>query len=293
MYETGDVSVPIRAFFGELRTAEKNKNDTPITLLNKKINLDQLLSIHNAMNTPVSYTQGPPGTGKTNTIINTIITAFFNNKTVLFSSFNNHPIDTVFQTLSSLTYTKASGITDSIPFPILRLGNTEKIKEALRYIQTLYKKCKDITVYDTTLERNKYATIERTKKLSALLKTHQEAVELAERKNTLQAMLEKNVSMEMRLVLEGQQLNAIRERLKTIPPVSDQEALSLLENNEAEFLKYLYYISAGYIKRLSDPDYEELRSILKIGHEDAHVTAFNKYASVDENLYKLQKIFPM
>lgn len=293
MYETGDVSVPIRAFFGELRTAEKNKNDTPITLLNKKINLDQLLSIHNAMNTPVSYTQGPPGTGKTNTIINTIITAFFNNKTVLFSSFNNHPIDTVFQTLSSLTYTKASGITDSIPFPILRLGNTEKIKEALQYIQTLYKKCKDITVYDTTLKRNKYYTIERAKKLSALLKTHQEAVDLAERKNTLQAMLEKNMSMEMQLVLEGHQLNAIREKLKKIPPVSDHDALKLLENDETEFLKYLYYMSAGYIKKLADSEYADLRAILRCTDEEERVTAFNRYISVDENVYKLQKIFPI
>jgi len=293
MYETGNVSVPIRAFFGELHTVEKNENDVPITLLNKKINLDQLLSIYNAMNTPVSYTQGPPGTGKTNTIINTIITAFFNNKTVLFSSYNNHPIDTVFQTLSSLQYKKHSGTVDSIPFPILRLGNTEKVKEALHYIQMLYKKCKNITVYDATLERNKYDTIERTKKLSALLKAHQETTELVERKNTLQAMLEKNVSMEMRLVLEGQQLNAIREKLKGIPAVSDQDARNLLENDETEFLKYLYYLSAGYIKKLSEPDYDDLRFILELDKDDERIAAFNKYTSVDENICKLQKIFPV
>ena len=133
------------------------------------------------MHSPVSYTQGPPGTGKTNTIINTIITAFFNNKTVLFSSYNNHPIDTVFQTLSSLQYKRHSGTIDIIPFPILRLGSNEKVKEALDYIETLYQKCSNITIYSTTLERNKYDTIERTKKLSTLLKNHQETVELAER----------------------------------------------------------------------------------------------------------------
>lgn len=293
MYETDDISVPIRAFFGELHTIEKNENDIPITLLNKKINLDQLLSIHNAMNTPVSYTQGPPGTGKTNTIINTIITAFFNNKTVLFSSYNNHPIDSVFKTLSSLQYKRQSGSVDIIPFPVLRLGSNEKVKEALNYIRMLYQKCKNIAVYGATLERNKYDTIERTKKLSALLKNHQEAVELAERKNTLKAMLEKNVSMEMRLVLEGQQLNAIRERLNEIPKVSDQDALSLLENDENEFLKYLYYMSAGYIKRLAEPDYDDLRLILKLEKDEERITAFNKYTSVDENMYKLQKVFPI
>ena len=293
MYETGKVSIPIRAFFGELHSIEKNENDIPITLLNKKINLDQLLSIHNAMHSPVSYTQGPPGTGKTNTIINTIITAFFNNKTVLFSSYNNHPIDTVFQTLSSLQYKRHSGSIDTIPFPILRLGSNEKVKEALNYIETLYQKCSNITIYSTTLERNKYDTIERTKKLSTLLKNHQETVELAERKDTLEAMLEKNTSMEMRLVLEGQQLNAIRRKLNEIPKVSDQDALNLLENDENEFLKYLYYISARYIQQLSEPEYDDLRLILKLEKEEERITAFNKYTSVDDNICKLQKIFPI
>jgi len=113
----------------------------------------------------------------------------------------------------------------------------EKVKEALDYIETLYQKCSNITIYSTTLERNKYDTIERTKKLSTLLKNHQETVELAERKDTLEAMLEKNTSMEMRLVLEGQQLNAIRKKLNEIPKVSDQDALNLLENDENEFLE--------------------------------------------------------
>ena len=65
----------------------------PIALLNKQINLDQLLAIHNAMKYPLAYIQGPPGTGKTNTIVNTLVTAFFNEQTVLFTSYNNHPID--------------------------------------------------------------------------------------------------------------------------------------------------------------------------------------------------------
>ena len=56
------------------------------------------------MNSPVSYIQGPPGTGKTSTIVNTILTAFFNNKTVLFTSYNNKPIIGVEGKLSKITY---------------------------------------------------------------------------------------------------------------------------------------------------------------------------------------------
>ena len=293
MYTKGFVPVPIHAFFGELHTVEKKENFTPITLLNKKVNLDQLLSIHNAMNNSVSYIQGPPGTGKTNTIVNTIVTAFFNNRTVLFSSYNNHPIDTVFQTLSSIKYKRHSGEEDTVPFPILRLGNTEKTVEALRYIQILYKKCKDIKVYDATLERNKCNKIEQAKKLAVLLKHHQEAMELAERKNVLEAMLEKNVNMEMRLVLEGQQLSAITKRLNEIPKATDRDALDLLENDEEEFIKYLYYVSAGYIKRLGSSDYQDLHLILEIDDDKQRIAAFNKYIVVDENLRKLKKIFPI
>ena len=69
----------------------------PVALLNRKVNLDQLLAINNAMKYPLAYIQGPPGTGKTNTIMNTIITAFFNERTVLLVSSNNHPIDEVYK----------------------------------------------------------------------------------------------------------------------------------------------------------------------------------------------------
>ena len=33
-----------------------------MALLNRKVNMDQLLAIHNAMKYPVAYIQGPPGT---------------------------------------------------------------------------------------------------------------------------------------------------------------------------------------------------------------------------------------
>jgi len=75
MFEEDQVTIPIKAFFGELVKPPIRKKDYPIILLNKKINIDQLLAIHNATKNPLTYVQGPPGTGKTNTIIGTIITA--------------------------------------------------------------------------------------------------------------------------------------------------------------------------------------------------------------------------
>ena len=112
--------------------------------------MDQLLAIHNAMKYPVAYIQGPPGTGKTNTIINTIVTAFFNERTVLFASYNNHPINGVYEKLSAIKYHGRN-----IPFPILRLGNNEKVKEALITMKRLYEEVKNIKVFERTLDRNK------------------------------------------------------------------------------------------------------------------------------------------
>ena len=292
MYTENSVTVPIHAFFGELLAIEPSENPLPIALLNNKVNLDQLLSIYNAMNYPVSYIQGPPGTGKTNTIINTIVTAFFNGKSVLFASYNNHPIDTVFETLSSLKYTRGTGLVETIPFPILRLGNNEKVKEAIHYIKALFEHVKNTTVYGGTLLRNKDVKIERTKKLVELLKRHQEKVDLSERKNTLEALIEKTESMEFRLTLEGQQLSLIKKRLEEIGEITDKDALSLLQDDD-DFMKYLYFTSAGFIKRLSEPEFEDLWNIISMCDEQKQVVSFNKYTAISENLKNLQKVFPI
>lgn len=143
-------TVPIRAFFGDLLNRPVRRKSYPFALLNRQINLDQLLAIHNAMKYPVAYIQGPPGTGKTNTIINTIVTAFFNERTVLFASYNNHPINTVFEKLMDMEYQGKK-----IPFPALRLGNAEKVREAIEHIKELYYQTQAITVFEGTLDRRK------------------------------------------------------------------------------------------------------------------------------------------
>ena len=167
MYAQNAVTVPIQAFFGELRSIKSNDEILPIALVDKNVNLDQLLAIHNAMNYPVAYIQGPPGTGKTTTIINTIITAFFNSKTVLFSSYNNHPIDGVFEKLTSLKYKNYT-----IPFPILRIGSNKLIPETCKYIKRILETIEKLNVFDDVLKQNKQAQIERTKRLTELLQKH-------------------------------------------------------------------------------------------------------------------------
>ena len=96
MYQEGTATIPIKAFFGDLTAKPLRRKNYPMALINSNVNLDQLLAINNGMKYPLTYIQGPPGTGKTNTIINTIVTALFNERTVLFTSYNNHPINGFF-----------------------------------------------------------------------------------------------------------------------------------------------------------------------------------------------------
>lgn len=289
MYEEDNVTVPIKAFFGDLLKQVDRRKDYPIALLNKRINLDQLLSIHNAMKYPLAYIQGPPGTGKTNTIVNTIVTAFFNEQTVLFASYNNHPIDGVCEKLQKISY-KGKGV---IPFPIIRLGNAEKVLEALDYIKSLYERTKEIRIFDSTLERNKDDKIIRTKKLTELLRRHEEKLELLEKEEAIQKLMDTNQHLTFQTELQGVQLAEVRKKLESIGDITDEEALKLVLEDEEEFKKYLYYTSAKYIKRLQEPKNQDLLDIIYCENKEEKVKQFNTYLKKEENLKKFQRIFPI
>lgn len=295
MYEQGEVSVPIRAFFGDLLERPRRTAAYPITLINQRINMDQLLAIHNAMKYPVAYIQGPPGTGKTNTIINTIVTAFFNERTVLFTSYNNHPINGVYEKLSTIKY---KGRT--IPFPILRLGNNEKVKEALVTIKRLYESVQNIQVFEGTLDRDKDDRKKRARRLSELLKRYEELLDLKEREETIDRLVDyekqKGASLQMMSFEEDlatRQRSQISRKIEATGDISEEEAISLLDDRTEDLKKYLYYISAGYIKKIGAPRNSDLKKILEIEDEGKQLDAFTKYLGQKENIIKLQKIFPI
>ncbi|MCI8668660.1 MAG: DUF2726 domain-containing protein [Lachnospiraceae bacterium] len=295
MYNKNEITVPVRAFFGDLLNRPVRTKAYPIVLINKRVNLDQLLAINNAMKYPVSYIQGPPGTGKTNTIINTILTAFFNEKTVLFASYNNHPINGVVEKLLGITYRNSK-----IPFPILRLGNTEKVREALLHMKDIYEQTRNITIYGATLDRNREDRIEKIKKLSNLLKRYEELLDWEERRETLNRLLECEdicqPAMQMlpfQADLSGRQMEQVKKKIREAGTITDEEALALLEDDTEELKKYLYYTSARYIKRLDEPKNLELKNIILMEDEETQLEEFNKYLGKRDNIKKLQRIFPV
>ena len=257
--------------------------------------MDQLLAIHNGMKYPVAYIQGPPGTGKTETIVNTVITAFFNERTVLFSSYNNHPIDEVVKKLEGLTYRGKP-----ILLPVVRLGNQEKLKEALNRMKALHQQASAVKVFAPPLERNKEEQAERAKRLSALLKRYEDVLELREREETIRRLLEyqrgHGGSMQMlnfEADLGGRQLAQVQEKLKNEGEISEADALALLDEDKEELKKYLFYISAKYLQRLDEPKNERLKAILYGEDPDKQAEEFQTYLGEGENLKNFLRIFPL
>lgn len=295
LYQKGEVPIPLKAFFGDLLERPRKTGAYPIALIHPRINMDQLLAIHNAMKYPVAYIQGPPGTGKTNTIINTIVTAFFNERTVLFASYNNHPINGVYEKLSQMQYRGKT-----IPFPILRLGNHDKVKEALVTIGKLYDSVKNVKVFEGTLDRNKDDRKKRARRLSELLKRYEELLDLKERQETMERLVDyerKNGLLAQMLPFEadlsGRQRRQLEKKMAQAGTVSEEEAIALLDDDTEELKKYLYYTSARYIQKINGPRNAGLREILEMEDEEKRVDAFSKYLSKKENIARLQKIFPV
>ena len=149
----------------------------------------------------------------------------------LFASYNNHPINGVYEKLSAIKYHGRN-----IPFPILRLGNNEKVKEALITMKRLYEEVKNIKVFERTLDRNKDDRKKRAKRLSEMLKRYEDLLDLKERKETIDRVLEygekRGVSFEMMSFEEDlrvRQQGQINRKIEEAGEVSEDAAVSLLD----------------------------------------------------------------
>ncbi len=93
--------------------------------------------------------------------------------------------------------------------------------------------------------------------------------------------------------LATRQRSQISKKINETGTVSEKDAISLLDDDIEELKKYLYFTSAGYIKKIGMPRYSDLRDILEIEDSKKQVEAFSKYLGEKDNILKLQKIFPI
>lgn len=284
------VPLPLRAFFGELITRPIRHRELDLVLLGSRIDLDQILAINKALKYPLAYIQGPPGTGKTTTIINTIINAFFHERTVLFASSNNHPIDGVFANLQKIKYRNRS-----IPFPVVRLGGYEVQSAALDYIKTMWEKASDYSIYETSLSRSKEAEKGKAGQLTKLLALYEERLELLERRDCIEKLLETSANLNFTAELEARQLAEIDKRLADIGPIELDAAVSFLQTDTDALSMFIYYSSVQHLKRLSEPKYKELMDIVydTSSPKDERVKSFNRYLADTSKLRSFLRVFPV
>ena len=291
MTETGSLTIPLKAFFGDLTKRPVRRKEYPLILLDRRINLDQLLAAHQVMKYPLTYVQGPPGTGKTTTIVNILVNAFFNGKTMLFASFNNHPVDGVFKALRSF---KRNG--EPLPLPVLRLGNRRRVVQALNYMKELYARVADLPVMDAELSMTQAQEQQRARLLGELLHEYEVGLDLRERRECIERLAEVSDDFAFSMDLQGRQLSALEKQLNSIDSAEKtlERALELTESNVEELLEHLYFASVRCIQRLAEPRHAELREIvMSSAPDDERASAFNQHISDTANLKALLRIFPI
>lgn len=285
-YEQKEMEVPLKAFFQNLSLLDRqNRKEPHIALYDQNINIDQIQTIYNALKYPITYVQGPPGTGKTQTILNIIVNCLTNGKTLLISSNNNVPIDGIKEKLYLGKYRNKE-----ILLPVLRLGNNERVGQALQVIKGRYAfETKDVPK-EELLYNLKKKSKEKNRKLLEKIKNHETRIEQSQNLEFVSNLLSKGGNH----LLEKER-HAIEEKLKQIPETNNDDLDNLYEviKDNQQLLQFFYYESLKYVKRLRTKDYAQLVEILDIEDSKKQVSEFNKWVAIDENLEKLTKVFPI
>lgn len=283
------LSVPLEAFFGNMSKDKlKRKKQVDVVIFDNKANIDQLRVIYNALVQPITYVQGPPGTGKTATIINLLISAFFNNQTVLVSSNNNKPITDIFNKLQTLKSRDRQ-----IPLPFLRLGNSDEVIKSLDYLAEVLSKYRNFQNDDSKLEVHALNKKERMKQINALLERYEIYIELSEEIDALRSIKSQlNADFRSDIVISTL-LDEKEKSLSQLPEVHESDIRSLLTKADQSFLTWLFFTSVKHIKKINEPQNEQLLNIINSKDNEERVKLFNNYTSNEENFKNLLRIFPI
>ena len=289
--ESGELEYPLKAFFGNSNRRGFKRNEPSIVIYDNKVNIDQMRVIYNSMKYPVNYVQGPPGTGKTQTILNVILSAFFNNRTTLVCSSNNKPVNGI---IEKLTFSYKNE--DDIPFPYLRLGNRKEIAKTTLRILDLYNYQSKLEPDEEKIKKIKEKTKEGNKNLLHHLELYESKRELKNKINSAKKLLDSMNNSDNRLYQNVEkQLQLLIDEYKKIPIITNNDVLELVTSvsEDKAFKQYMYYESIKHIKKLKTTPYELLINICLIKDEDERINAFNQWCQYDNNIRLLELVFPV
>ena len=289
--KTGNIEYPLKAFFGNSNRFGTKKKEPSIVIYDEKVNIDQMRVIYNTMKYPITYVEGPPGTGKTQTILNVILSAFFNSRTILVCSSNNKPINGILEKLA-FTYREEN----DIPFPYLRLGNYDEVLKSTKRILDLYNFETRLEPDDEKINKIKETLKNGNKNLINYLELYEKKRDLKERIKSGKKLYEAINNDESRLYQNVlKELQKLINEYKNTPDITNDDVLKLVTSvsNNWYFKQYMFFESVKYIKKLKTSKYQELIDICKIDDELNRVISFNKWCSIDENIKLLEGVFPI
>ena len=286
------MTIPIQTFFGEANIRKFTKTKLPVFVVDEKFDIDQISAINAGMKSFVSYIQGPPGTGKTQTILNAIVTAMFNGKTVLVTSNNNIPMDGVYQDILDLEYNNYQ-----LLFPAIRLGNNNNINEALDRILEMYQKSKLLKPNTVAIQAIKKERKEALNDLVNLLSNYEKIQDLNNIKHNLETNLS-SIADEMLRVVTQVQLETIKKELDNLDEVDLNNFKALMKMDFRNFKMAIHYETADRLQKLKKEKYREILDIAEMPHSSSkekveRIKTFKKYLSEDQNLQNFQDIFPV
>ncbi len=284
-WSSGQLNAPLKAFFGNSSLTNNGKFLPGIVIFDKRVNADQALLIYNALKNKITYVQGPPGTGKTQTIFNTILSAYFGNKTVLVSTNNNRPLEGIIQKINFSYQGK------EINFPYLRLGNSSKVEESILRIRKMLEVETNESLSFNELEELKESVLARNKEAVLSLTNFQK------RKTVIENLrfLDKALSLGAKTSTAKKQRQKLEEELQELPDITEDQLISSFVSlkNDEEALKYLYHSSLNRIKKLKNNRFNEFRDIIQIQDLAKARMKFNSFIGSDKNLALLTSVFPI
>ena len=298
MDKEDSLTFPLKSFFGRNKSRNNIAKEADIVVFDKKkINIDQLRVVSNSMINHVTYVKGPPGTGKTETIFNVLLSAYSNNKKVLVSSNNNHPVDDIYSKMSDSFLNVKKYIKDDFIFPMLRIENysdtyktIKYLKNVISYIDSRRKKTANMSL--TEISKNK--SLSAFNELKKYIKEYEEMINLKERKDNLLKIKEfaeipkVNSKIDEQIEIETIKINEL-EKLDNVDILSYVSSM----NENINFINYLYYSSLNRYKKLLTHNFDELREIVVNENIDEAIKNFVRYIKDNDNLNKLLTVFPI
>lgn len=287
-----EIPLPLKVFLDEPDVRLARKNNYPIFTVNDLYNIDQIKAINIAMKSPASYIQGPPGTGKTQTILNAIFTAIFNNKTVLVTSNNNIPMDGVYNAITSLKYNDKYDLL----FPAIRLGSIDNIENAVLKIKSMYDFASKLDVRENQIKAIKEERKLAMKNLVELLDKHDKKVSINNRLEVLENIKNKYKfdNQFMRLTVDSQ-IDTLKKDAQQYESL-DEDLTKYMNINHRQLFIAIHFETAGRLQKLKKEKYIAIYNIIKdVTEENKKERAkdLRQFLSKNENLQLFLEIFPV